>query len=180
MKWLPFAAGMVLITIGSLSLALGFGGLAYVRVDLGAEVLTTAPDLHWAVWVLCFALGSVLVADPDPVEGRVDEGQLVGAIWMFLVMGAAFLFFAQDLNMAPTPHEPCRYRGCWPLGFQQVAVAAPALVMCALMVVMSWRPKNSWVARALGPAATLVVLAVIQLVLWDWLIRPWLFGPPPF
>lgn len=180
MRWVPVVAGFLLLTWGSLVFVFSYGSLAHVDVYWRSQISTTAPDRWWLWWVVSLTLGMALSVSPNDVDAKCDGTQLTGAIWLSLVAAPLLWLWSGDTNWMGPVYDECRYEGCWPRGFQEWALAVPVLSAVVVMVTMSLQPALSRRVRAFAPAATLLGMALIQLTVWDWLVRPVLFDSPPF
>lgn len=139
--------------------------------------LTRAPSLSWITFTLVLAAALALLAGPRPA-GRVSIAAVAGAVWtLFWVWTFSLLGSGWELS---GPQVTCVRDGCWPHGWQELAVAAPLLVgtLALLVLGLVGGQTRAWVRRALPPAL-FVVLAIIQVALWESVVVPILLGPSP-
>lgn len=170
-------AGTLLAFVGAYWVGLGSAQLGHVWITrVGSVDRTLAPTPSWAVLTAMTAAGLALLTGPRAWVGRVDPVSLVGGVWT-LGWLAMFSDFKSNWELTGTAH--CVYASCWPRGWQELAVAAPLGIGCLALVVMVafGRRVPRWV-RAAVPASLFVVLAVVQVAIWDGVIIPVLNGPP--
>jgi len=173
-------AGLLLLVVGTWWIGFGsaqLGTVLLTQVDVVSD--TIAPSASWGVLVVTTALGLLLCTGPPAWVGRVDALQLVGAAWalgcvaVFSALGSGFEFTGPDSH--------CVYASCWPGRYQQLAITAPLIVACLLMVVMATACRRlSWWFRGLLPAVMFAVLTVVQVAVWDRFVIPLFNAPPPF
>ena len=74
----------------------------------------------------------------------------------------------------------CVYKGCWPLYWQDAAIACPLALTVIIMVILAigGRRINFWV-RALVPSVVYAVTTVLLALIWKPYLLPFfLFSPP--
>ncbi|WP_055483193.1 hypothetical protein [Sphaerimonospora mesophila] len=137
---------------------------------------TLAPTPSWAVLTAVTAAGLALFTGPRAWVRWADPVSLAGGIW---TLGWLALFSYLESNFELTGTAHCVYASCWPLGWRELAVAAPLGLGCLALLVIGTlgRRAPGWV-RAAVPASLFVVLAVVQVAIWDGVVVPVLNGPP--
>lgn len=170
--------GTLLAVVGTFWLAFGGGELGHAsltRADLASRTL--APSVNWIAFTMILATALALLAGPRPA-GRVSLASIAGAVWtLFWVWTFSVLGSGWELS---GPHVTCVREGCWPQGWQELAVAAPLVVGSFALLVLGLvgGQTPAWVRRGLPPVLFLV-LAIVQVALWESDVVPILLGPSP-
>ena len=160
----------------------GFGGAQLGHVlttqrDVVSQTL--APSWTWAVLTVLTAVGLGLLARPGPPEGRPRTVAVVGAVWT-LGWVAVFSFVGAQFERTG-PQARCVHASCWPYGWQELAVALPLLAGClALLGTGVVGRRGPRALAGVTPAATYLVLTLVQLALWEGVVVPFLGAPPLF
>lgn len=178
LRWSVLAAGLVLSVRAAAWT--GFGAeLPYVTIwDVGNSHVFVAPEWHWDEMALCVASIVLLTGASRWRGGRVNIGQIIGAVWMglwavfFTLLTYGFQFFRGDDML------PCVRPNCWPAGVAEPLAAAPLLIACVAMIIVAFLAgRLNWVARALIPAAVYLLARVIQVLIWVPVVIPFLANP---
>lgn len=110
---------------------------------------------------------------------RIDLVQLSAAV-SFVCLLLMFLPFVSGLEFTG-PDSQCIYGDCFPRPYQELLLAAPALVAAAGMTVCGViGTRMRWWLRALVPAVTFIGASAVQLAIWQSVVLPFLGGPSPF
>jgi len=178
LRWSVFAAGLVL----SVHAAAWTGSGAYLPYVSIRHVYDFDPPLvplwHWDEMALCVASIILLTGASRWRVGRVNIGQIIGAVWMglwtlfFTFLNYAFQFPGGD------DLDPCVRPNCWPAGVAEPLEAAPLLIACVAMTVVAfWATRLNWAMRALIPAVVYLLARVIQVLIWVPVVIPFLANP---
>lgn len=184
------ARGVRTVLVVFLGLGLSFVGAFWVGsggAQLG-HVLTTqrnvvsqtlAPSWTWALLTAVTTAGLWLCAGARSSARRPGMVAVVGAAW---TLGWLALFSFVGAQFEHTgPAARCVHASCWPYGWQELAVALPLLLGCLVLLgtgVVGRRGSRA--PGGLTPAATYLVLTLVQLALWEDVVVPFLDGPSPF
>ena len=172
------AVGVVLTTGCALWVGLDANGLEWVLArDLDVKAgweLTPS----WFAWVLLCTASFALVAAPKP-KFKVDVLPIVLAIWIVHIVPSA-VSFSSSFQFAMPRLRTCVYKGCWPLYWQDAAIACPLALTVIIMVILAigGRRINFWV-RALVPSVVYAVTTVLLALIWKPYLLPFFLFPPP-
>lgn len=169
---------LLTLSIGGFLLAFTHAGLASVSATTGGRDPTLAPNVYWLVVVGLMALGMVLTCSKDDAQEGFDVAQFLGAVALLSFTGIGSAIIASNLSMVGTSLT-CPYSGCWPRGYQELLTTFPVIVSSLAMIVMSFMQKSAWKIRAFVPVGVFLVLVLLQLAVWDSVVKPVLFAPPP-
>ena len=173
-------AGLTFVLIGAAWYGINGGQLATVFVtDPHIVTRTEAPTIEWVLVTLLSAAGvAMLTSSTGQGEIAIDPVQLFGSLWA--IGSVAGLSRLGSMFEFTGPDRRCTYASCWPGIYQGAAMAAPMLMAGVSMAVtaMIGRRCALWV-RVVFPAVVLIVMAVVQLLIWDRVAVPFFDGPPP-
>lgn len=186
----PARIGRALLRWGALVVGLRVSLHASAWTGFGAELpsvsIWDAYDSHpplvppgeWDEVALCVVSIILLTGSSRWRVGRVNTGQVFGAIWM----GVWTLIFTLLIYAVKFPGGddlvPCVRVNCWPAGIQEPLAAAPLLIACVAMIVVAvWATRLNWAMRALIPAVVYLVARVIQVLIWVPVVIPFLANP---
>ncbi|MFG1911666.1 hypothetical protein [Kribbella sp. NPDC048928] len=196
------ACVLVAATIGLVAFGWASAGLnTYLMVvdPRGGSDPRKALDLTWAAIVVWLSLTLVAAAGlprrrgsdqsgARPLQGRTPWVQARGGagaavVQLFgglVVIGGTLLgYFLSHPYTFGGPDTPCAYTSCWPLRPQAVALTAPGVVAGLVMIVMAFLVnRRPWWFRAATPAATWLLLLLLQYAIWDPYLLPVFQGPP--
>lgn len=177
---LAVVAGLALSFVGAFWVGFGGAQLGHVLTTQRDVVSRTlAPSWTWVLLTAVTAAGLWLLSWPGARGPRPRAVAALGASWT--VGWLAVLSFVGAQFEHTGPQARCTYSACWPYGWQELLVAAPLLVGCLVLlatVVLGRRGPRS--LALVAPAATFVVLTLVQAALWERVVVPFLAGQPPF
>lgn len=178
LRWAALAAGLVLSVRASGWT--GFGAeLRYVTIwHVYDSYPALAPPWSWDEMALCVVSIVLLTGASRWRVGRVNIGQIIGAVWM----GLWTLFFTLLIYAVQFPGgddlKPCVRPNCWPAGVAEPLAASPLLIACVAMIIVAFFAERlNWVARALIPAAVYLAARIVQVLIWVPVVIPFLAGP---
>lgn len=165
--------GLIASFVGASWVGFAGAGLAEVsltRVDVVGP--TTAPSPSWALFTVVNAAGLALLAGRSRV-GRVDVVAALGGLWILGWLGiTSVLGSGWELT---GPDVDCVRPGCAPQGIEELLVGAPLAVAALALLTLGLVGARERVARA-APPLVYVVLAVLQVAVWDDVVVPALLG----
>ena len=134
---------------------------------------------RWDLTALSVASIVLLTGASRWRRGRVNVAQVFGAAWLGLWTGFwVFLRYALQFPGGDEyDYDPCAREGCWPAGIQEPLAASPLLIASMTMIVVAvFAHRLNWVARALIPTAVYLVLRIVQILIWQPVVVPFLIG----
>lgn len=135
----------------------------------------------WWPYIPITVLGLCLSVLPS--KPRVLTGLGQGLLALYLAITTSFfvmLTVGFTLHYGKTGFRECFYEGCWPVEVQSKLVLIPlGLTILAMLLMATVFRKRHWAWRMAIPVATFLLATLVQALVWDPLILPWLAGPPP-
>lgn len=178
LRWVALVSGLVLSVRASGWT--GFGAeLRYVTIwHVYDSYPASAPPWSLDEMALCVVSIVLLTGASRWRVGRVNIGQILGAVWM----GLWTLFFTLVIYAVQFPGgddlKPCVRPNCWPAGVAEPLAASPLLIACVAMIIVAFFAERlNWVARALIPAAVYLAARIVQVLIWVPVVIPFLAGP---
>ncbi|WP_461110009.1 hypothetical protein [Tessaracoccus terricola] len=158
---------------------LGRVGLETVSYTMELDV-ALVPLWVQLVFIVLTAAGVALLAVFPVGEsvGWVRVPQLFGALWIAGWL-ALLSRVRSGAEFVMPDHGECLRVDCWPLGYQELVIAAPLAVAVLLLAAMAFFTRLSWQAQAFVPAGVYLTLALLQRAVWDVQVLPLLSTAPP-
>src|SRR5699024_3805618 len=134
----------------------------------------------WTQYIPVTVLGLCLSVLPKRPWFLSGVGQACCGLYLF---GVTWFFIWVDTSNFEEPEQQygpdCYYHSCWPADAQWYVVAAPVpLTAVAMLLMATVFRRRHWVWRMLIPIVTFLVATLVQVLVWDPWIVPWLAGPP--
>lgn len=173
-------------SILAVGLAVSWHGAGWAGVGEGLDDVTIwypYPDglgptaWRWDLTALSVASIVLLTGASRWRRGRVNVAQVLGAAWLGLWTGFwVFVMYAVQFP-GGDDSSTCIREGCWPAGIQEPLAASPLLIASMTMIVVAvFAHRLNWVARALIPTAVYLVLRIVQILIWQPVVVPFLIG----
>lgn len=148
--------------------------------ELTGGLLPYGSSGSWLIYLALVMVTLCLTVLPVRTPTFLGVGQGLSALYL----AATTYFFAsfqQDLAayQAEVFGPGCLYEGCWPVGMQQYLLPAPILFTTLAMLLMAtvFRHRH-WAWRMLIPVVIFLAATLVQVLIWDSLVLPWLGSPP--
>jgi hypothetical protein len=181
LRFIQIFVGYLLLAIGGFCIGITNAGLDTASLTSPGHVANNpAPTATWIAMVLATTLGVALCSSARFSDWlRIDAWQLAAA--GLFAAGTLFLAFAMSFLAFIDPDTQCAHASCWPLPYQELLIAAPALLAAVAMSLFAVKGHGAaWWIRSTVPAGIFLLLSVIQFAAWDSMILPFLSVPPPF
>lgn len=182
-RFIRLSFGFSVLIIAAFWIGVGDAGMATVSlVRTGLVYTSSGSGGPWALTPVLIAVGMAACTTPNAPSGsattRIDFVQLAAAL-SFVCLTLMFLPFVSGMEFT-APDDQCVYGNCWPQPYQELLLAAPALMAAVSMSVCAIiGTRTRWWLRALIPAAAVIGASALQFATWQPLILPILGGPPP-
>lgn len=108
----------------------------------------------------------------------VRAPQLFGAFWIAGWL-ALLSRVRSGAEFVMPDHGACLQVDCWPLGYQELVIAAPLALAAVVLAAMAFFPRLAWQTQAFVPTGVYLTLALLQRALWDVHLLPLLSTAPP-
>lgn len=175
--------GFSALVVGAYWIGVGDAGMGTVSLVRPELIYPPGEVGPWSLMIGLMAAGFAACTTPKSPSGRtpmrIDLVQLSAAV-SFVCLLLMFLPFVSGLEFTG-PDSQCIYGDCFPRPYQELLLAAPALVAAAGMTVCGVvGTRMCWWLRALVPAVTFIGASAVQLAIWQSVVLPFLGGPSPF
>ncbi len=180
LRFLGGVISFVLCTVLVGLMGIGDSGLSYVRMtELHSVIHGTAPSTEWVTLIVLLAVGFAIAPVRSEDWTWFVSFRPVFAVWLSFIWCLG-THFGSSLEFID-PSRSCVYPTCWPVPVQNILAGLPILLACGIIFFTDIfrRPINPYM-RAVVPSIVFVVSSIIQVLVWDSYVAPWLAGPPPY